>query len=52
VWQDSAMIGTAIPALFREGQPAAGNWDAARDTLNRFDPYRIFSSGLLDRLLP
>ncbi|WP_260854139.1 cholesterol oxidase substrate-binding domain-containing protein [Paraburkholderia sp. BCC1886] len=49
-WQDDAMIGSAIPALYTEGQPAGSTWNAARDTLDRYDPGRIFSSPLLDRL--
>ncbi|WP_407655506.1 cholesterol oxidase substrate-binding domain-containing protein [Burkholderia alba] len=51
-WDDDTMLGTTIPNLHREGQPAASGWDAARNTLNRYDPHRIFSSPLLDRLLP
>ncbi|MFC7630173.1 cholesterol oxidase substrate-binding domain-containing protein [Paraburkholderia humisilvae] len=51
-WQDAAMIGSTIPALLSDGEPPAGRWDAARTILNRYDPQRIFSSALLDRLLP
>jgi FAD/FMN-containing dehydrogenase len=51
-WQDMPLIGSAIPAAFSEGQPANGRWDAARAVLNRYDPQRIFTSPLLERLLP
>ncbi|MFC0397018.1 cholesterol oxidase substrate-binding domain-containing protein [Paraburkholderia rhizosphaerae] len=50
-WQDAGVIDAAIPALFSEGQAPAGRWDAARTILNKYDPQRIFSSPLLDRLL-
>lgn len=51
-WQDATMIGTTIPGLYRDGQPASSNCDTARTTLDRLDPSRIFSSPLLDTLLP
>ena len=51
-WQDSTMLGTTIPNLYRDGQPATSNWDTAHNTLNQYDPQRIFSSPLLDQLLP
>ena len=51
-WQDMSMIGSAIPTMFSEGQPASGRWNAARAVLNRYDPQRIFTSPLLERLLP
>ncbi|CAB3766563.1 cholesterol oxidase substrate-binding domain-containing protein [Paraburkholderia solisilvae] len=51
-WQDATLIGSTLPALFNEGQPAAATWHAACAVLNRYDPQRIFSSPLLDRLLP
>lgn len=51
-WQDSVMIGSTIPNLYSEGQPSRATWNTARNTLNRHDPHRIFSSTLLDCLLP
>ncbi len=51
-WQDAMMIGTTIPNLHSDGQSSSSTWEAARKTLARYDPYRIFSSALLDRLLP
>ncbi|AOJ02837.1 FAD-linked oxidase [Burkholderia mayonis] len=49
-WSDDTMIGTTIPDLFRQGLSPADNWDAALRTLDRYDPQRVFSSPLLDRL--
>ncbi|NHV28599.1 cholesterol oxidase substrate-binding domain-containing protein [Burkholderia sp. D-99] len=51
-WQDDTMLTSTIPNLHREGQPAQSTWDAARATLERYDPNRIFRSPLLDRLMP
>ncbi len=51
-WQDETMLAATLPPLYREGQPVASNWDAARATLARYDPARVFTSPLLDRLLP
>jgi FAD/FMN-containing dehydrogenase len=50
-WQDDTMISTTIPNLQRAGQSAANSWDAARATLNRYDPSGIFRSPLLNRLM-
>jgi FAD/FMN-containing dehydrogenase len=51
-WSDDLMLSTTIPNLYREGQPPASSWDTARNTLNRYDPARLFASPLLDKLLP
>lgn len=51
-WSDTTAIGTTIPNAFRAGQSAGDNWDTARATLNQYDPHRIYSSPLLDALLP
>ncbi|WP_083749324.1 cholesterol oxidase substrate-binding domain-containing protein [Frankia sp. CcI49] len=51
-WADGPTIGTTIPNAYRAGQPAADNWDTARSTLNSFDPHRIFTTPLLDALVP
>lgn len=51
-WQDPVAISTTIPNLHREGQPAASSWDTAQATLDRYDPHRVFSSPLLEQLLP
>jgi FAD/FMN-containing dehydrogenase len=49
-WQDPAMIGSTIAQLHSDGQPSSSSWQAVRATLERYDPQRIFSSPLLDRL--
>jgi hypothetical protein len=51
-WSDTTMVSSTIPNAYRTGQPASDNWDTARTTLNQYDPYRVFSSLLLDSLLP
>ena len=51
-WSDTTMVSSTIPNAYRTGQPASDNWDTARTTLNQYDPYRVFSSPLLDSLLP
>ena len=51
-WSDTTMLSSTIPDAYRTGQPAGDNWDTARTTLNQYDPYRVFSSPLLDSLLP
>jgi len=49
-WTDSAVIATAIPDSYREGQAADDNWDTAVATLNALDPAKVFSSAFLDNL--
>ncbi|MDB5893626.1 MAG: FAD-linked oxidase [Rhodoferax sp.] len=51
-WDDVTMLGYTLPQAYRDGQPAGSRWDDARAALHRHDPYRVFSSPLLDRLLP
>ncbi len=51
-WADGTILGTTIPNAYRAGQPVGNNWDTARATLNQYDPHRVFSSPLLDALLP
>lgn len=51
-WSDPTVLSSTIPDAYRAGQPAGDNWDTAHATLNQYDPYRIFSSPLLDSLLP
>ncbi len=51
-WTDKALLHDTIPNAFRAGQRTADNWDAARATLNRLDPARVFSNPFLDTLLP
>ena len=51
-WTNKPLITGTIPNAVRAGQPDASNWDAARATLNRLDPARVFSNPFLDTLLP
>lgn len=51
-WSDPTALGSTIPDSLRTGQAAGDNWDAAKATLDAFDPSRLFSSPLLDTLLP
>lgn len=51
-WTSKPLLTSTIPNAFRAGQRAADNWDAARATLNRLDPARVFSNPFLDTLLP
>ncbi|HEY5155632.1 MAG TPA: cholesterol oxidase substrate-binding domain-containing protein [Acidimicrobiales bacterium] len=51
-WADATVLGTTIPNAYRAGQPVGDNWDTARATLNAYDPYRVFSNGFVDTLLP
>jgi FAD/FMN-containing dehydrogenase len=51
-WSDATLLSATIPNAYRAGQPASDNWDTARQLLNQFDPYRLFTSPLLDQLLP
>jgi FAD/FMN-containing dehydrogenase len=51
-WQDGTMLSVTIPRLYRDGQSTTSNWDAARATLARYDPQRIFRAPLHDRLMP
>ena len=41
-----------IPAAFTAGMPADADFRAAVDMLDRLDPFRIFSTRFLDRLMP
>lgn len=52
-WQDEQVVRQIIPAsLSAGGQPLSQSLSATTATLNRLDPYRIFQSPLLGRLLP
>ncbi|HEY4455384.1 MAG TPA: cholesterol oxidase substrate-binding domain-containing protein [Pseudonocardiaceae bacterium] len=51
-WTSKPLLTSTIPNAFRAGQTSADNWDAARATLNRLDPARVFSNQFLDTLLP
>ena len=51
-WTDPTALGTTIPDSLRTGQLVGDNWDTAEATLDAFDPARLFTSPLLDTLLP
>lgn len=51
-WGDATAVGTTVPNTLRAGQPAGDNFDTAKATLNALDPHRVYSSPLLDTLLP
>ena len=51
-WDDATVLGRTVPQAYRDGQPSGQRWDDAQAALNRHDPHRVFSSPLLDRLLP
>jgi len=51
-WTDPGVLGTRIPDSFRAGANSSEDWDWARERLERLDPHRVFSSALLDRLMP
>src|SRR5262245_42842568 len=45
-WEDSAMLNTTIPNIYRAG-PGPG-WDWAVSKFDAFDPHRIFTNPFLD----
>nr|WP_307874507.1 cholesterol oxidase substrate-binding domain-containing protein [Frankia nepalensis] len=51
-WTDASALASTIPDSYRAGVPAGTGWDAARATLNAFDPHRVFSNAFLDAMLP
>ena len=51
-WSDPTQLSTTVPNQFRNGTPAASNWDATRAALKALDPGRVFSNPFLDTLLP
>lgn len=44
-WTDKHVMGEVIPAVFPE-------WEWARSTFDRYDPHRLFTNDLLDRIMP
>ncbi len=51
-WTDPVVLGQHIPQGFRAAAGAHEDWDWALARLDQFDPHRIFSSPMLDRLMP
>jgi hypothetical protein len=50
-WSDTTFMQSTIPRNLALGQASSQTLSAASAALDRFDPYRLFSSPLLDRLL-
>jgi FAD/FMN-containing dehydrogenase len=51
-WDDAHVLGHTVPQAYRDGQPIEERWEDALAAYQRHDPHRVFSSPLLDRLLP
>jgi FAD/FMN-containing dehydrogenase len=51
-WANAGMLGQVIPAAQSAGQDPGDDFAAACAALDRYDPYRIFASPLLDALAP
>jgi FAD/FMN-containing dehydrogenase len=51
-WDDAHVLGHTVPQAYRDGQAIGERWDDALAAYQRHDPHRVFSSPLLDRLLP
>jgi FAD/FMN-containing dehydrogenase len=47
-WENTTVLGTLVPDSFRAGPDPT--WDWAMQTLDAYDPARIFSNDFLDRL--
>jgi len=51
-WSDDRVLKSVVPDAYRDGQMLGDDWDAALETLDRLDPYRIYTNAFLDRLTP
>ncbi|CAI1144217.1 cholesterol oxidase substrate-binding domain-containing protein [Serratia entomophila] len=51
-WVNSSVIGNNIPTSLGAGAPGGNDWNKASTILNRYDPHRLFSSPLIERLFP
>ncbi|MCO5993246.1 cholesterol oxidase substrate-binding domain-containing protein [Actinoallomurus rhizosphaericola] len=51
-WADTTVLTSTVRSAVNAGQAAGDGFDAARTTLNTYDPYRVFSNTFLDVLLP
>ncbi|MEO3747847.1 cholesterol oxidase substrate-binding domain-containing protein [Plantactinospora sp. B5E13] len=49
-WADPTMLTGTVPDSYRQGPDPT--WEWALDTLDRYDPHRLFSNAFLDVLLP
>ncbi|QTL39432.1 cholesterol oxidase substrate-binding domain-containing protein [Xenorhabdus budapestensis] len=50
-WDDEDILTKKIPASFTDGLPTDTNWYSAVNALKKFDPYGLFRSPLLEKLL-
>ncbi|WP_337155435.1 cholesterol oxidase substrate-binding domain-containing protein, partial [Pseudomonas aeruginosa] len=51
-WAEPTVVDQLVAQSLRQGLVADNDWDAAARQLNEADPHRLFSSPLLDRLMP
>jgi hypothetical protein len=51
-WTNAEVIGGRILAAVMQGMAEDAGFRAAVDMLDRLDPHRVFSTKLLDRLMP
>lgn len=51
-WSSTAMKSGTIPDSLSQGQAPGTEFESARSALQQLDPYRLFSSPMLDTLLP
>lgn len=51
-WTDPAMFNQRIPKSFRRRGAKKNPWKTGAATLDRLDPYRLFTSPLVRRLMP
>ncbi|OTA19765.1 FAD-linked oxidase [Xenorhabdus beddingii] len=49
-WEHEEVLTKIIPSSFNEGQPTTNNWASTVSLLNKYDPYHLFRTPLLDKL--
>jgi len=49
-WSNANFLKNTLPNAYTVGQNSTDNWSTAIATLNTYDPFRIFSSPLLDSI--
>jgi FAD/FMN-containing dehydrogenase len=50
-WDNPHVLSSVVPESISIGQPANAQWSTARKILDKYDPARVFTSPLLDKLL-
>lgn len=50
-WDNPYVLSSVVPESISIGQPANAQWETARKILDKYDPARVFTSPLLDKLL-